>query len=49
VIITRNWQVIMLLIRLFLPQRAGRGELQQGSPESQVEQLVERLRETKII
>jgi electron transfer flavoprotein beta subunit len=37
------------VIRLFFPQRASGGELLQGSPESQVEQLVERLREGKVI
>ncbi len=37
------------VIKLFHPQRASGGELFQGNPESQVEQLMERLRETKII
>jgi electron transfer flavoprotein beta subunit len=37
------------VIKLFFPQRASGGELLQGSPESQVQQLVDRLRETKII
>jgi electron transfer flavoprotein beta subunit len=34
---------------VFFPQRAGGGELLQGSPESLVEQLVEKLREAKVI
>jgi electron transfer flavoprotein beta subunit len=37
------------IIKLFHPQRARGGELLQGSPESQVEQLMERLRKTKIL
>jgi electron transfer flavoprotein beta subunit len=37
------------VIRLFSPQRASGGELLQGSPESQVDQLVEKLKGTKII
>jgi electron transfer flavoprotein alpha/beta subunit len=37
------------VVKLFSPQRASSGELLQGSPESQVQQLVERLRERKII
>ena len=37
------------IVKLFYPQRIREGELFQGSPESQVDQLVERLRETKII
>ena len=37
------------MIKLFFPQRASGGELLQGGPESQVDQLVEKLRETKII
>jgi len=37
------------MIKLFHPQRARESEILQGSPESQVDQLVERLRETKII
>jgi hypothetical protein len=34
---------------VFFPQRASQGEMLQGNPESQVEQLVERLRQTKAI
>lgn len=37
------------VIRLFLPQRASRGELLQGSPEKQVDQLIEKLRKMKIV
>ncbi len=37
------------VIKLFFPQKTSGGELLQGSPESQVEQLVERLRERKVI
>jgi electron transfer flavoprotein beta subunit len=37
------------MVKLSHPQRTGHGEMLQGSPESQVEQLVERLRKTKII
>jgi electron transfer flavoprotein beta subunit len=37
------------MVKLSHPQRTGHGEMLQGSPESQVEQLVARLRETKII
>ncbi|MBN2098983.1 MAG: electron transfer flavoprotein subunit beta/FixA family protein [Dehalococcoidia bacterium] len=35
--------------RVFFPQRASQGEMLQGDPESQVEQLVERLRQTRAI
>lgn len=35
--------------RVFFPERAKQGELLQGSPESQVEQLVEKLRQAKVI
>ncbi len=31
------------VVRVFFPEKAGQGELLQGSPESQVEQLVEKL------
>jgi electron transfer flavoprotein beta subunit len=34
---------------VFFPQRAGGSELLQGSPESQVDQLLEKLREAKVI
>jgi len=37
------------VIRLFFLQRASRGEILRGSLESQVEQLIEKLRETKVI
>jgi electron transfer flavoprotein beta subunit len=37
------------IVRVFRPQRAGQGELLQGSPESQVEQLIEKLKATKVL
>jgi len=35
--------------KVFFPQRAGRSEMLQGTPESQVDQLVEKLRQTRAI
>jgi electron transfer flavoprotein beta subunit len=35
--------------RVFFPQRQTKSEMLQGSPESQVEQLVERLRQARAI
>ena len=37
------------VIKVFFPQRVHQGEIFKGDPESQVESLIERLRETKII
>jgi electron transfer flavoprotein beta subunit len=37
------------VIKVFFPQRIHQGEIFKGEPESQVESLIERLRETKII
>ena len=37
------------VIKVFFPQRVHQGEIFQGDPESQVESLIERLREAKII
>ena len=38
-----------MVIKVFFPQRVHHGEILQGEPESQVDSLVERLRESKII
>ena len=35
--------------KVFFPQRAGKSEMLQGGPESQVDQLVEKLRQTRAI
>src|SRR4030042_1959943 len=35
------------IVRVFRPQRASQGDVLQGSPESQVEQLIEKLKATK--
>ncbi|MBL7119303.1 MAG: electron transfer flavoprotein subunit beta/FixA family protein [Dehalococcoidia bacterium] len=35
--------------RVFFPEKAGQGELLQGSPESQVDQLLEKLTQAKVI
>ena len=37
------------VVKVFFPQRPGKSEMLQGSPESQVEQLVERLRQARAI
>ncbi len=37
------------VVKVFFPQRAGRSEMLQGSPEGQVDQLVEKLRQTRAI
>jgi len=37
------------VIKIFFPQRVGRGEIFQGEPESQVNSLVDKLRETGIV
>jgi electron transfer flavoprotein beta subunit len=37
------------IVKVSLPQRGGQGELLQGDPESQVQQLVEKLRGAKIV
>jgi len=37
------------VIKVFFPQRVHRGEMLEGDPESQVESLVDKLRESKII
>jgi electron transfer flavoprotein beta subunit len=35
--------------KVFFPQRPGKSEMLQGSPENQVEQIVERLRQARAI
>jgi electron transfer flavoprotein beta subunit len=35
--------------KVFFPQRPGKSEMLQGSPESQVEQIMEKLRQVKAI
>jgi len=35
--------------KVFFPQRPGKSEMLQGNPESQVDQLLEKLRQTKAI
>ena len=37
------------IVKVFRPQRASQGELLHGSPESQVEQLIEKLKATKVL
>jgi len=37
------------VIKIFFPQRAQRGELLQGELESQVESLIDKLRDAKLI
>ncbi len=37
------------VVKIFFPQRARHGEILQGSPESQAESLIDKLRETKLI
>jgi electron transfer flavoprotein beta subunit len=37
------------VIKIFFPQRVHRGEILQGSLESQVESLVNKLQETKLV
>ena len=37
------------IARAFVPQRGGQSEMFQGTPQEQVEQLIARLRETKVI
>ena len=37
------------VIKVFFPRRVHRGEMLEGDPESQVESLVDKLRESKII
>jgi len=37
------------VVKVFFPQRPGKSEMLQGDPESQVDQLVEKLRQTKAI